>query len=277
MRPGATRGPHGLALAAAALGLLVALACKGRVETPPDVARAYRELVTSLDEKAPGASFARLRDFARVNGRYAISAEAAAELGAWRVRMEQAYRRGRDLVREDKFDEAEAILKDLAPQTDERAGRLARDFLAYDFHRVKASRLLVTGNVDGAQAAARELRTKPMTEAQMAETERLLDSTSMVDAGVRMTRVTALQSAARSIHVLLHSAYAEEGQYPAALTLESPALASLRDTGLLRGVAAIESYTATADTFSFVLVGRDPRQRIRVTQRGIEEAGAEVP
>lgn len=40
-----------------------------------------------------------------------------------------------------------------------------------------------------------------------------------------------------------------------------------------RGVAAAEGYTATPDTFSFVLVGKDPRQRIRVTQRGIEEAG----
>jgi hypothetical protein len=277
MRPGATGGLHGLVAAAAALGLLVTLTCKGRVETPPEVARAYRELVASLDEQAPGTSLARLRDFARRNDRYAISAEADAELGAWRARMEAAYRRARDLVREDKFDEAEAILKDLAPHTDERAGRLARDFLAYDFHKVKASRLLMTGNVEGAQAAARELRTKPMSETQMAETERLLDSTSMVDAGVRMTRVTAMQSAARSIQVLLHSTYAEEGRYPAALTLDSPALASLRDTGLLRSVAAIEGYTATADTFSFALVGRDPRQRIRVTQRGIEEVGAEAP
>jgi hypothetical protein len=266
-------GVRGLTLLATALGLLVASACKGRTETPPHVDRAYRELVASLDEKAPGASLARLRDFARRNERYSISAEAEPALEAWRAKMEAAYRRGRDLVREDRFDEAEAILKDLAPLEDERAGRLARDFLAYDFHKVKAARLLAKGDVAGAQAAARELRAKPLTEAQVAETERLLDSASIVDAGVRMTRVTAFQSAARSIQVLLHSTYAEEGQYPAALTLDSPTLASLRGTGLLRGVAAIEGYTATADSFSFVLVGQDLRQRIRVTQSGIEEAG----
>jgi hypothetical protein len=268
---------RGLTLLATALGLLVVAACKGRTETPPHVDRAYRELVASLDEKAPGASFARLRDFARRNERYSISAEADTALDAWRGKLEAAYRRGRDLVREDRFDEAEAVLEDLAPLEDERAGRLARDFLAYDFHEVKASRLLAKGDVAAAQAAARELRAKPLTEAQMAEAERLLDSASIVDAGAQMTRTTAFQSAARSIHVLLHSTYAEEGQFPAALTLDSPALASLRGTGLLRGVAAIEGYTATADGFSFVLVGRDPRQRIRVTQNGIEEAGTSPP
>lgn len=272
-RCGHNAGVRGLTLSATALGLLIVSACKGRTETPPQVDRAYRELVASLDEKAPGASFARLRDFARRHERYSISAEADAALEAWRARMEAAYRRGRDLVREDRFDEAEAVLEDLAPLEDERAGRLARDFLAYDFHKVKASRLLAKGDVAAAQAAARELRAKPLTEAQMAEAERLLDSASIVDAGVQMTRTTAFQSAARSIQVLLHSTYAEEGQYPAALTLDSPALASLRGTGLLRGVAAIEGYTATADSFSFVLVGRDPRQRIRVTQNGIEKAG----
>ncbi len=265
------------ALIAAVLVLLGLAACRGRTEAPPEVALAYRTLVASLDEKAPGTSFVRLRDFAHQNERYAVSTEALAALGPWRRKMEAAYRRSRDLAREGRFDEAEAILNDLASVTGEGAGRLAGEFLAYDFHRLKASRLLVKGDVAGAEVAAKELREMPLTEAQMAETERLLDSTALVDAGVRMTRTTALQSAARSIHVLLHSTYADEGQYPATLTLDSPALASLRDVGLLRSVTAIEGYTATPDTFSFVLVGQDPSQRIRVTQSGMEDAGPEHP
>jgi hypothetical protein len=247
-------------------------ACRGRAQTPPEVTQAYRALVSSLDEKAPGASFARLRDFARQNERYAASADAAAALDEWRGKMETAYRRGRDLAREDRFQEAAAILNDLAGVTDEAAGRQAREFLAYDFHRLEAARRLLKGDVAGATAAARELREKPLTEAQAAETERLLDSTALVDAGMRMTRTTAFESAARAIATALHGSYAEEGQYPATFALDSPALAGLRETDLLATVAAIEGYTATADTFSFVLVGKDPTQRIRITQRGVESA-----
>lgn len=268
---------RGRALTAAVTLLLGLAACRGRTEAPPEVVQAYQALVASLDEKAPGTSFARLRDFARENERYAVSTDALAALDPWRGKMEAAYRRSRDLAREDRFDEAEAILNDLASVTGEGAGRLAREFLSYDFHRLKSSRLLVKGDVAGAEVAAKALREKPLTEAQMAEAERLLDSTALVDAGVKMMRTTALQSAARSIHVLLHSTYAQEGQYPATLTLDSPTLASLRDTGLLRSVTTIEGYTATPDTFSFVLVGQDPSQRIRVTQSGMEEPGPGRP
>jgi len=237
------------------------------------VAREYREVVGSLDESSPGASFARLRDFARRNARYAIVASADAEVEAWRARLEPAYLRSRDLARAEQFDEAERILKDLASLPDERAGRLARDFLAYDFYQAKATRLLVKGDVAGAQAVARELSKRPLTEEQVAAAQRLLDSASTVDAGVRMTRASSFQSAARSVQVLLHSAYAEEGQYPGTLTVESALLADLRRTGLLNGVAAIEGYAASPDGFSFVLLGKDPRQRLRVTQSTIEEVG----
>jgi hypothetical protein len=260
-----------LAVIAAAVGGLSG--CQGPTQTPSEVMEAHRALVRSLDEKAPGTSFTRLRDFARQNERYRIAVEVDRELEAWRAKMEAAYTRSRDLARDDRFEEAEAILGDLAAVTDERAGRLAREFLAYEFEKLKASRLLVKGDAAGARAAALELRAKPLTETQVAETERLLDSTGLVDTAVQMTRTTAFRSAARSIHVLLASTYAEEGQYPAGLTLDSPSLASLRDSGQLRSVAAIEGYTATPDTFAFVLVGRDPRERLRVTQAGIEELG----
>ena len=260
-------------LLAAIPGLLSVSACQRRAETPPEVAQAYTDLVGSLDENAPGASLRKLREFARHNGRYAISPVVEAEVEVWRGKLEPAFRTGRDLARAERFDEAEAILRDLAPLEDERAGKLARDYLASDFLHFKASRLLMRGDIAGAQAVARELRRRPLTLEQMAATERLLDATSSLDVAADMTAAAAFQSAARSIQTLLHSVYAEEGHYPDALTLASPALAGLRDSGSFNGVAAIEDYVAGADSFSFVLRGKDPRLRLRVTHVGIEAAG----
>jgi hypothetical protein len=256
--------------AALAIALLLTACQWPKAETPPQVAGAYQALVAGLDERTPGASFARARDFARANRRYAVAAVAEKEVDAWRAKLEPAYRRARDLAREDRFDEAEAMLRDLAPLEEERAGRLARDFLGFGFQELKASRLLAKGDARGAAAAARELRDKPLTESQVAAAERLLDSAATVDQGVRLTRTTAFRSAARAVHVLLFSIYAEEGRYPAELALDSPRLASLHQSGLLASVAAIEGYSAGSDTFTLVLVGRDPTERVRVTESGIE-------
>ena len=261
-------------LLAAIAGLLGVWACQRRAETPPDVARAYRDLVASLDESAPGASLSRLLDFAGRSESYAISPAVEAEVEVWRAKLEPAYGKSRDLVRAERFDEAEAILKDLAPLENERAGKLAREFLAFDFLQLKASRLLMRGDIAGAQAVARELRSRPLTAEQVAATERLLDAASTVDVAAGMTAAAAFQAAARSLQVLLHSVYAEEGQYPAALTLDSPVLAGLRDSGSFGRVAAIEGYEASPDAFSFVLRGKDPSQRLRVTESSIEEVGA---
>jgi len=241
-------------------------------ETPPDVAQAYRDLLGTLDPATPGAAVARLQQFARLNAGYAIASTAEAEVAAWRGRLDAAYRQGRDLVRDDQFDRAEAILRDLAQVPDERAGRMARDFLAFDFFNLKATRLLQKGDVAGAEAVAKRLRTEPLSEAQAAAAERLLDAASGVDKATQMTRVAALQSAARMIQVYLHSSYAEDGQYPETLTLDSPGLASLRaGGGFANALGSIEGYAATRDGFSLVVVGKDPRQRIRVTESRIEE------
>ncbi len=255
---------------------LLAVACgparETRRDTPPEIAQAYRDLLGTLDPGAPGASVARLQQFARLHAGYAIASTAEAEVDARRGGLEAAYRQARDLVREDQFDRAEAMLRDLAQAPDERAGRMARDFLAFEFFNLKASRLLQKGDVAGAEAVARKLRTEPLSEAQAAATERLLDAATTVDKTTEMTRVAALQSAARMIQVYLHSSYADNGQYPEALTLDSPGLASLRaGGGIGNALGSIEGYTATRDGFSLVVVGKDPRQRIRVTESRLEE------
>ena len=65
---------------------LLAVACGPAGETirdtPPDVARAYRDLLGTLDPAAPGASVARLEQFARTNGGYATASTAEAEVAA---------------------------------------------------------------------------------------------------------------------------------------------------------------------------------------------------
>jgi hypothetical protein len=123
-------------------------------------------------------------------------------------------------------------------------------------------------------AASPPRRGEPVTDAPAPGTDRRLDLAGAVDARVRMTRVTPFQSAARSLQVLLHGIYAEDGRYPEALALDSPALAGLRSNRFFSGVAAIEDYAAGPDAFSFVLRGKDPSQRLRVTESTIEESDA---
>jgi len=255
-----------------------ATACQGRQATPPEVDRAYRALVRSLDPQHPGLSAAQLRAFARANAGYEIAVTADAEIARWRGRLDTAYKQARDLVRQDQFDRAEAILQDLAKAPDERAGRLAREYLAFDFPQAKATRLLQKGDTAGAEHVARSMRDGPLTDDQLVTTERLLDTATTVGIAQTMTRATALKSAARMLQVSLLSAYADDGQYPASLGPDSPVLAAVRDGGSFNSaVGAIEGYAATRDTFSLVVVGKDPRQRIRVTESTIEDVSAVVP
>jgi hypothetical protein len=250
---------------------LALVACGKPAETPPEVALAYRSLLGSLDPGAPGASFARLQQFARQHARYTISSAVETEVKTWRGRVEEAYLKGRDLAREEQFDKAEAVLRDLAENLqDERTGRLAQEYLRFEFPFMKASRLVLKGDTAAAETIVRGLTKQRLTEEQMATAQRLLDGISTASAGAGMMRTTAMKSAARSLQVLLHGYYAENGEFPRTLTLESPELASLRETGLFGGIAAIHDYAATRDEFSLVLTGKNPSERFRITQSTIE-------
>ena len=244
-----------------------------RAETPPEVTQAYNKLISSLDPETPGTSFVRLQEFARQNSRYPISSAVEKQIKAWQDKLEEAYLKARNLAREEQFDRAEAILKDLADNLrDEKAGKLSREFLAFDFYYMKASRLLLKRDLSAAETVVKALMKKQLTAEQMTAAQRLLDSISTAGVGLGMASMASLKSAARSVQVLLHSYYAEEGQYPKVLTLESPELAHLRKSGSLGGiVSSIEDYATAQDGFSFVLMGKDPRQRVRVTQNTIEE------
>ena len=261
-----------LLLLAAIPVALALVACGKPSETPPEVALAYGSLLSSLDPGVPGASFARLQGFASQNSRYAISSTVEIEVKAWRSRLEEAYLKGRDLAREEQFDKAEAVLRDLAENLqDERAGRLSREFLHFEFPYMKASRLLLKGDATAAETIVRGLTKKSLTEGQMATAQRFLDGVGTASAGAGMMRTTALKSAARTLQVLLHGYYAENGEYPRTLTMESPEIAALRESGSFGGiVAAIDAYAATQDEFSLVITGKGSRERLRITQSAIE-------
>jgi hypothetical protein len=258
-----------------ALTLLVATtllpACASRQTTPPEVRAAYDELVASLEVDAPGFSLLRLEAFARRHADDAIAAEVARDADIWRQRLQPAYRSARDLVRQGQFDLAETILKDLSLVPGEPVGAQAAEFLAFDFQKLRASRLLATGDSTGAETAARHLLDQAKAREEVAAAQQLLDMAAMAELGARMTRTTALQSSARALHVFLLSSYADNGQYPQRFSLDGPDLAYLRDTGSLRAIDRLEDYRATPDTFSVTVVGKDG-QRLRVTNTGVEPA-----
>ena len=163
------------------------------------------------------------------------------------------------------------MLKDVALVTDAAAGTQSREFLAFDFHKLKVSRLLLTGDTEGAAAAARQLVGGDAGEDQTAAAQQLLDATAMAELGARMTRTTALQSAARALQVAVVSSYVDNGHYPDRLSLDGPVLSPLRDTGSLRVIERLDDYRATQDTFSVIVVAKGSGQRLRVTHGGLED------
>jgi hypothetical protein len=264
---------HRVLLVVTALVAVPAVACQSRT-APREVQAEYVELIASLDQDVPGESLLRLKDFAKRYESYDIASRALHDAAAWRNMLQPRYLEARDLVRDGQFDQAERALKDLALVPDEPAGKQSSEFLAFEFHRMKASRLLVTGDTTGADAAARALIGSQPGDQQMAAAQQLLDAVATARLGARMTMTTALQSSARALQVFLHSHYADMGQYPARLTLDDPALADLRDSGALDAISSLDDYQATQDTFSVIVTGADGRRRIRITNRGLEEVPA---
>ncbi len=257
---------------------LAAGACEARRSATPEERTSQAALNASLEQERPGLSLLRLQDFARRHADSSIAADTEQEMQRWRDLLRPAYLRARDLARRGEFDEAQAVLSDLALVPEEPEGRLAREFLAFEFHKLKASRLLVTGDTAGAGQAARALLAQPLGDQEMHAAQQLADVAALAELGARMTRTSAFQSAARTLQVFLHGFYADNGAYPERLSLDLPELSQMRDAGALRAIAAIESYAATTDTFSLIVVGHGG-ERLRLTQTGLGEVepGPAVP
>lgn len=254
--------------------ILTLSGCDKREETPPEVLQAYDHLLSALDPDRPGESYATLQQFASDHSQYDVAAIVELELKNRHKGLEAAYFEGRDLAREEQFDEAETVLSDLAMNLpDESAGRLAREYLQFEFPFMKASRLLMRGDVAGAENVARELLGKQLTGEQMLKAQNLLDSISTTSIGVNMAHSASLMSAARMLQAHIDAYYAEWGRYPEALDLESPEFASLSNSfAFERSVEAIEDYTVTDDGFSLVITGKHLNERLRMTEAGVKNA-----
>ena len=166
----------------------------------------------------------RLKHFAERHTQSAIASSLDRDMALWRERLQPAYLAARDLARDGQFDKAERMLADLALVPDEPAGNQSAEFLAFEFHRLKASRLLVTGDAAGAEQAARDMLAQPLGDDQLTAAQQLLDTTALANLGATMMRTTALESSARTLQVFLHSQYADNGQFPERLSLDDPEL-----------------------------------------------------
>jgi hypothetical protein len=256
-------------------GILLAClsACVPRETTPPEVEQAYRELKDTLDPDLPGASIRRLEEFREQNAKYAIAPEVRREIRLLQNGAEKAYLKARDLAREGDFERAAAMLEDLAGNLPEsKPGKQSKEFLDFEFDYLKATRLTMQGRPQEAGALMKEVLKRPLTEVQMVAALRLLDGVSTAGQALDMARLQSLKASGRSLQVLLRSLFAENDRYPARLTLDSPEIAYLGEGGAFRDiVGAIEGYAASGEKFSFILVGKDPRYKVRVTHERIED------
>jgi len=260
-------------------GLLVALAtlavagCAAKRETPPEVARAYEELLARADADAPGALVAGLERFRRDNARYRISATVSDEIKRVRRTAEGRYHLARDLAREGALGRAERILTDLAdnlPDTDD--GRSAVQYLKFDFPFFKAQQLMAAGDFDEAERTARRLLANRVAPPQSDAIERLLDAIAAARKAAERAAMGRAMSAGQVLRVCLQSLFAERGAYPSQLSFEALELGDpTAEAQVRKALSAIEEYVASGSGFSLVAVGKDGKTRVRVSGEGVEE------
>ncbi len=244
---------------------LLVSACAADRDTPAAVTKEYERLKGELDQDTIGESIQRLEAFRKANEQYRIAATVAEDVTRLSEQARGRFHMARELARGPELSRAEKILNDLAtslPDTDD--GRMAREFMQFDFHMLKASLLMNEGRLAEADQTVRQLLGTKLDAARASQVERVLDA-------IHTSAVAALENGCRLLRVSLEAARAEQGQYPSALSLDN---LPLRNPGLESEIAAslssIESYQPTRDGFSFIAVGKDGKTRRRVTERGIE-------
>jgi len=251
---------------------MLAMGCATRKPTPPEVLQSYETLRSELDEDAPGGSIAKLEAFRDRHAHYDISTAAARDISALRARTTGSFAKARELARQDEFPRAEKILKDLAenlPDTED--GRLARQYLKFEFRFFKAQRLLMQGRAEEAERAIRAPLAGDLTAQQVEQRERLLDAISNVKRAKAMAGAARAENACRMLQMLLNQYHAENGKFPPSLSLQDGDFpdASVRDR-IREGLSAIEDYRPSEKGFSFVGIGRDGQSRIRTTESRVE-------
>ena len=256
-------------LLTAALAILAG--CDRPSDTPPEIERAYAVLTSRLNSGEPGQAVAQIKQFARQHAREPIARQAERDITYWQPQLDEAYLKARNLAREGQFERAEVMLRDLAQAPEERSGKAAADFLALEFHHLRAADLMRRGDTAAAEAIARDLRkNQTLNESQQAANERLLDEIAGLRMATTAFQVPALQNAGRTLIAHLESKYRDNGMFPKTLDLNDPGLAAVRQTGQFASIGHIEGYAATQDKFSFTLVGKDAAQKVKVTEKGVQ-------
>jgi len=244
---------------------LIISACAAERDTPAIVTNEYEQLKRELDQDTIGESIRRLDAFRKANAQYRIARTVAEDITRLREQANGRFHVARELARGPNLPRAEKILNDLAtsfPDTDD--GRMAREFMQFDFHMFKANLLMNDRRFAEADQTVRQLLGTKLDAARASQVEHVLDA-------IHTAVIAGLENGCRLLRVSLEAARAEQGQYPRTLSLDN---LPLRDPGLESEITAslssIESYQPTRDGFSFVAVGKDGKTRRRVTERGID-------
>ena len=239
----------------------------GKKETPPDVMQQYEELLSQLDMDAIGESIKRLEEFRARNAQYEVADAVEKEIKRLRREVKGRFHRACDIAGDGEFDRAEKMLVDLAtyfPET--KDGRLARAYLEFDFYMFKARRFLESERPGEAEQALRELLKRDLSAAQAEQVERMLDTASNMKRAREMSAANRVHAVCKTLQMALKRRYMEYGEYPTVLSLDRLDFVNADVRKQARMVlSAIEGYTSSGDSFSFVAVGRDGNIRFRVT------------
>ena len=256
-----------LVLSAALIG------CSEPLPTPPEVEAEFQGLLETVDEELPGASVERLTDFMSRNREFDVVAEVEDEIARLRSLADGHYHDARELARQGDFERAEGMLLDLAthfPRTSD--GKSAEEHLEFDFYFGQAQALMVRQEWEQAREVARPLLDRDLTRAQKEQVETILDAAGYVGAAYSQATRGQARAATRQLVIFLEMMLADEGEYPAQLSLSKVAeWDPIGSRSMLRHLSGIEEYRRTDIGYSFTAVSAQNQHRIRVVDGVIEE------
>lgn len=247
------------------MGLMVISAC-GKKSTPEPVMDEFDNLVANLDPDTPGQNVQKLEAFREKNTRYVITDKATAQIERIREQVLGRYVIARDLAREGDVERAQIILNDLADHfSDTPDGRQARDYLRFDFHLFKISRLSSQGKYDEAESALKRLREGDITPVQKQNLERMLDA-------ITQARDMQFQSACRMLFINLMKYQVEQGQFPGNLSIKNLNFMRQADQQKVQSsISEIENFRGFQDSFEMTAVRSDGKDRRRITEDGVQQ------
>jgi hypothetical protein len=240
---------------------------------PPEVASELVALLDSADERYPGAAVASFEEFLERHHGYETDRLARSEIDHYRSLSIGRYRHARQIARDGRFEDAEAILLDLAHYLpDSEDGERAQGHLEYDFYLNQAQHYLVRQRFKEAERVARALLQKDLTPSQAEPIEQILDSVGHVGAALGQAERASMMSACRQLMMMLAQTFVEEGSYPSELSIRTiEEWDPMMGRSILRTISSIENYRASDGLYSFTAVGSSGGNRIEVVDCEIQD------